>query len=104
MIAHLPNLDDILKRHEIHRKFWPAIHALVEEGRRPCNELRTRLNHVSNYKAALNEILAELSKPLKHKFPPADYRSPVSYESLRVEDIEPEDAAIATSLGAPSAA
>jgi hypothetical protein len=62
------------------------MHGLVEEGHRPCKELRTRLNRVRNYKAALNEILAELSKPLRHKFPPADYRSPVSYESLRSED------------------
>ena len=94
MIAHLPNLDDILKRHEIHRKFWPAIRALVEEGRRPCKELRTRLHHVRNYQAALNEILAELSKPLKNQFPPPDYQVPAGYfdtpdhyESLKLADI-----------------
>ena len=94
MIAHLPNLDDILKRHEIHRKFWPAIRALVEEGRRPCKELRTRLHHVRNYQAALNEILAELSKPLKHQFPPPDYQVPAGYfdapdhyESLKLAEI-----------------
>ena len=96
MIAHLPNLNALLKRHKIHPKFWPEMHGLVEEGHRPCKELRTRLHRVSNYKAALNEILAELSKPLKHKFPPADYRSPVSYESLRSED-----AVLMTSAGAP---
>jgi len=91
MIAHLPNLDDILKRHEIRPKFWPAIRALVEEGQRPCKELRTRLHHVGNYQAALNEILAELSKPLGHRFPPPGYQSPVSYESLRADDIAAED-------------
>jgi hypothetical protein len=86
MIAQLPNLDAILKRHEIPSRFWPQMHRLVEDGQRPCRTLVTRLNHVRKYKAALNEILAELSKPLGHKFPPADYRSPVSYESLRSED------------------
>ena len=45
---------------------------------------------VANYKAALKDILAELSKGLDHKFPPPDYQSPVSYESLRAEDIDPE--------------
>jgi hypothetical protein len=70
VIAQLPNLDAILRRHEINRKFWPEIHALVEEGRRPCKELRTRLKCVANYKDALDEILTELSKPLDHKFSP----------------------------------
>ena len=40
MIAQLPNLDTILKRHEIHPKFWPEIRGLVEEGQRPGKELR----------------------------------------------------------------
>jgi hypothetical protein len=75
------------------------MHQLVEDGQRPYPTLRTRLNHVRNYKAALNEILAELSKPLEHKFPPADYQSPVSYESLRSKD-----AVLVPSAGAPSAA
>jgi len=99
MIAQLPNLDAILKRHAIPPKFWPEMHQLVEDGVRPCRTLVSRLNHVRNYKAALNEILAELSKPLGHKFPPADYQSPVSYESLRSED-----AVLVPSAGAPSAA
>ena len=67
-------------------------------------ELSTRLNRVTKYKAALKDILAELSKGLEHKFPPADYQSPVSYESLRSRDIEPEDTVLVTSAGAPSAA
>jgi len=99
MIAQLPNLDTILKRHEIHPKFWPGIHALVEEGQHPSDELGRRLNHVTNYKAAVKDILAELSKGLEHKFPPADYQSPVPYESLRSEDIEPEDIVLVTSGG-----
>ena len=104
MIAQLPKLDTILKRHKIHPKFWPEFHGLVEEGQRPGNGLRTRLNRVTNYKAALAEVLAELSKGLEHKFPPADYQSPVSYESLRAQDIEPEDNVLVASAGAPSAA
>jgi hypothetical protein len=104
VIAQLPKLDTILKRHKIHPKFWPEFHGLVEEGQRPGNGLRTRLNRVTNYKAALAEVLAELSKGLEHKFPPADYQSPVSYESLRYEEIEPEDSVPVTSAGAPSAA
>ena len=91
MIAQLPNLNTILKRHKIHPKFWPEIRAFAEEGVRPSGEVLTRLHRVANYKAALKDILAELSKGLDHKFPPADYQSPVSYESLRAEDIDPED-------------
>jgi len=70
MKTQLPNLDRILKCHEIHPTFWPEFRALVECGVRPSKELRTRLDHVSNYKAALDEAMAELSKPLRHKFPP----------------------------------
>ncbi len=47
MIAQLPNLDALLKRHKIHPKFWPEMHGLVEEGHRPCKELRTRLHRVA---------------------------------------------------------
>ena len=104
MIAQLPRLGAILKRREIPPKFWPEFRGLVEEGQRPGKELRTRLNRVTKYKAAFKDILAELSKGLEHKFPPADYQSPVSYESLRSQDIEPEDTVLVTSAGAPSAA
>ena len=99
MIAQLTNLDTILKCHKIHSKFWPEFHALVEEGQRPGSTLVRRLNHVTKYKAALKDILAELSKGVEHKFPPADYQSPVPYESLRSEDIEPEDIVLVTSGG-----
>ena len=99
MIAQLTNLDTILKCHKIHSKFWPEFHALVEEGQRPGSTLVRRLNHVTKYKAALKDILAELSEGLEHRFPPADYQSPVPYESLRSEDIEPEDIVLVTSGG-----
>jgi hypothetical protein len=101
MIAELPILDDILERHGIPEKFWPEMHGLVEDVVRPCPTLVTRLNRVRNYKAALKEIMTELSKPLGHKFPPADYKSPVSYESLRSEDVEPEGSVPAGSATAP---
>jgi len=106
MIAQLPNLNAILKRHEIHRKFWPAIRALVEEGQRPDKELTTRLNHVANYRAAVAEIIHELSKGLEHQFPPADYQTPADYqlydeqpEPFVPESLTPEDVALATSGG-----
>ena len=51
MIAQLPNLDTILNRHKIHPSSGQSSTA-VEEGQRPGKELRTRLNHVANYKAA----------------------------------------------------
>jgi hypothetical protein len=31
--ARLPNLDAILKRHRIHRKFWPEFRGMVEQRR-----------------------------------------------------------------------
>lgn len=115
MIAELPNLDRILDRHKIPPTFWPQLHALVEEGQRPSGELLRRLNHVTKYKAAMKEILAELSRGLEHTFPPPDYQSPVPYESLRpksqvpyeslrAEDIESEGTVLRTLAGAPSVA
>jgi len=101
MIAQLPNLDTILKRYEIHPKFWAEFHGIVEEMRRPSDELRTRLNNVTNYRAALAKIRTELSKALDHKFPPADYESPVDYQ---YESLSPEDIVLMTSAGAPSEA
>ena len=95
MIAQAPNLDTILKRHEIHAKFWPEFRAYLEEGVQPGDELLTRLHHVANYKAALREAMHDIGNP--HEFPPADYQSPVPYESLLAEDI-------VISPGAPSAA
>jgi hypothetical protein len=100
MIAQVPDLDTILKRHKIPPKFWPEIRAAVEENVRLSDELRTRLNHVANYQAAAKDILAALSND--HEFAPADYQSPVPYESLLIDDIESE--ALLASAGAPSAA
>ena len=96
MIARLPNLNTVLKRHRIHSKFWPEIRAFAEEGVRPSGEVLTRLRRVANYKAALKDILAELSKGLDHKFPPAGFRS--QWEQHKYESLDPE-AALAASGG-----
>lgn len=61
-------LTTILQRHEIHPKFWPEFRSLIEAGKRPGTELRTRLAHVANYKAALNEAMDALSAPLGRRF------------------------------------
>jgi hypothetical protein len=63
-------LELILEQHEIHADFWPEMKALVFDGTRPSKELLRRLRHVANYKAALDTILAELSKQVRFKFPP----------------------------------
>jgi len=61
---------DKLKQFGIHPKFHAEFQALVK-GKRPGEELRTRLKHVKNYRACLDSILAELSAPvLQQHFPP----------------------------------
>lgn len=80
MIAQLPNLNEIFERHGIHPKFRAEFRALVEDGVRPGRELLIRLDCVNNYKAALDEAKAELSKPLGFVFPPT------TFQSLREEE------------------
>ena len=63
-------LDSILTRHAIPLTYWPEMRALVFDGARPSKELLRRLRNVGNYAAALQSILVELSKQVKHKFPP----------------------------------
>jgi hypothetical protein len=103
MIAQLPNLDAILKRHRIHPRFWAEFRAHIEANVQPGDELQACLDHIANYKAALKEAIHAI--PCEHTFAPADYQSPVPYESLLLEDIEPpiESEALA-SAGAPSVA
>jgi len=48
--------------------------ALVFDGTRPSKELLRRLRNVGNYAAALQSILVELSKQVKHKFPPKNWK------------------------------
>jgi hypothetical protein len=105
--TRLPNLDAILKRHKIHPKFWPEFHGMVDDGRLASKELWTRMNYVANFRAARSEIAAELSKGLGHEFPPDDYEVPADYDfsmPAEYESLTPEDVALATSAGAPSAA
>jgi len=63
-------LESILTQHAIPLTYWPAMRALVFDGARPRKELRRRLRNVGNYAAALQSILIELSKQVKHRFPP----------------------------------
>jgi hypothetical protein len=85
MYAQLPCLKEILKRNDIHPKFHDEFRALVEDGIRPGKELRTRLDCVTNYKAALDEALVELSKGLDDQFPPSAFES-LDFESLDLEE------------------
>jgi hypothetical protein len=73
-------LHAILKRNEIPAEFWPEFRAMVELRQTPSKELWTRMNNVANFRAARNEIAAELSKGLDHEFPPADYKVPEGYD------------------------
>ncbi len=68
-------LDSVLKRHKIHPKFRPELRDPVFHGARPGVELRTRLNCVSNYQEALDEVLTIVSQPTAHIFPPAGYQA-----------------------------
>jgi hypothetical protein len=63
-------LESILTQHAIPRNCWGEWRALVFDGARPRKELRRRLRNVGNYAAALQSILIELSKQVKHRFPP----------------------------------
>ena len=107
MTARLPNLDAILKRHEIHRRFWPEFHGMVEDFRLPSRELWTRMNRDANYEAARSEIAHLLSKGTEHQFPPDDYEVPAGYdfympdrnEKHEYESLTPEEVVLATSGG-----
>jgi hypothetical protein len=69
-LANMPTkqLTAILKQHGIDKGHWNGVKALVYYGTRPDAELLHCLNNVSNYLACIGAIMAELSKPLKHKF------------------------------------
>ena len=63
-------LQTILTQHAIPLACWPEMRALVFDGARPSSALLRRLRNVSKYAAALQSILIELSRKVKHKFPP----------------------------------
>ena len=68
-------LDRILSEHGIPSHDRPGFRALVFDGTRPNPGLLRRLHHVGNYAAALESILIELSKQVKHRFPPPGYKA-----------------------------
>ncbi len=63
-------LEYILTQHAIPLTYWAEMRALVFDGARPSKELLRRLHNVGNYAAALQSILVELSKQVKHRFAP----------------------------------
>ena len=66
-------LESILTQHAIPRHSWEEWQSLVFDGKRPSKELLYRLHNVGKYIAAFNTVLAELSKQVKHKFPPKNW-------------------------------
>jgi hypothetical protein len=73
-------LELILAQHDIHPAFWPEMKVFVFDRKRPRRELFTLIRFDPKYKDALDAILVELSKQVKHKFPPKVRH----YESLKV--------------------
>ena len=67
-------LESILTQHAIPRNSWGEWQALVFDGTRPSAELLYRLHNVGKYIAAFNSVLAELSKQVKHRFPPKNWQ------------------------------
>jgi hypothetical protein len=90
-------LNAILRRHQIHPKFWPEFRGMVQEGLLPGKELWTRMNHVANFRAARDEIALKKSERYAREFPPDDYQPPADYQFY--ESLNPEDIAQATSGG-----
>jgi hypothetical protein len=84
------NLNEVCERHGIHPKFRREFFALVREGKRPGAEMLTRLECVDNYKAALDEVLADLSKPYAHLFEPSAGKATVE-SFTRFESLVPEE-------------
>lgn len=97
MTARLPNLNSILRRHKIDRKFWPEFRGMVEEFRLPSKELWSRMNREANYEAARNEIAHALSGESENPFPPDDYQAPADYQFY--ESPNPESIGLASSGG-----
>ena len=67
-------LESILTYHAIPLGYWPELRALVFDGTRPSKGLLRRLRRVAKYRRALDSILTELSKQVRHVFPPRDWR------------------------------
>jgi hypothetical protein len=67
-------LETILTEHAIPSRDWQAIKELTYNGTRPSNALLQRLRSIASYSAALSSILIELSKEVKYKFPPKNWK------------------------------
>ncbi|MGA2621980.1 MAG: hypothetical protein ABSF26_30630 [Thermoguttaceae bacterium] len=67
-------LESILTQHAIPRNSWGEWRALVFDGTRPSKETLRYLRNIGNYAGALQSILIELSKQVKHKFPPKNWK------------------------------
>ena len=72
-LANISNkrLEATLVSYSIEREDWHECKQLVSYGAKISPELKRRLNHVSNYKAWMNEILRELSKSTPLQVSPA---------------------------------
>ena len=66
-------LDRILSAYGVDATDKPAFRALVELGIRPDASFRRKLRGV--YKACLDEVLTELTRPIAHIFPPSGKRA-----------------------------
>jgi hypothetical protein len=64
-------LENILEQHNIPAVYWAELKALVFNGVRSRVVLIQRLHNTPNYMRAFTAILDELSKGVKHKFPPS---------------------------------
>jgi len=67
-------LESILTYHAVPLGYWPELRALVFDGTRPSKGLLRRLRRVAKYQRALDSILTELSKQVRHVFPLRDWQ------------------------------
>ena len=66
-------LEAILRKHTIATRDWPAMQALVHNGA-PQQGVGLSLEPCRQLQGALRSILIELSKKVKYKFPPRDWK------------------------------
>ena len=63
-------MNQLCIKHQISPAHRAEFCALVKHGKRPSQEMLNRLKYVSNYKAALDEVLEALSAPYAKFFSP----------------------------------
>lgn len=79
----LTDLVEICSKHGINPAHRAEFFALVLHGRRPGIELQNRLKYVTNYKAALDEVLGRLSLPYADLVSAAESTA-TPFESLEI--------------------